>query len=126
MRASDYGLNIAGYLAGDGRELLLCMMIESAKGVRNVHSIAAVEGVDVIQLGPFDLSYDLGIPGQFEHPKFLAALKKIESGVKKAGKILGGIQLPGQPLEAVLARGYRMITVGADVPMLSSVMMYPL
>jgi 4-hydroxy-2-oxoheptanedioate aldolase len=120
VRASDYGLNIDKYLAGDGAELLLCLMIESAEGVKNAYRIASVEGVDVIQLGPFDLSYDLGIPGQFEHPKFLAAIEKIEKGVKKAGKILGGVPLPGLPLEDVLERGYRMITVGADVPMLAA------
>jgi 4-hydroxy-2-oxoheptanedioate aldolase len=120
VRASDYGLNIGNYLAADGAELLVCVMIESGEGVKNVRSIAMVEGVDVIQLGPFDLSYDLGIPGQFEHPKFLTAIKKIEAAVQKAGKILGGVPLPGLPLEAILERGYRMITVGADVPMLAA------
>lgn len=119
LRASDYGLAVQDYVASDGKELLLCLMIESAEGVKNVEAIAAIKGVDVIQLGPFDLTFDMGIPAQFEHPKFLKALERIEKGVKNAGKILGGVALPGLSNETIVQRGYRMITVGADLGMLS-------
>lgn len=118
-RASDYCLNINQYVADDGSELLVCLMIESAEGVENAAEIAAVEGVDVVQLGPYDLTYDLGIPGQFEHPTFLEALATVESATLAAGKILGGVPLPGLPLETILKRGYRFITTGADVPIFS-------
>ncbi len=118
-RASDYCLNIQQYLADDGKELLVCLMIESAEGVRNARKIAAVEGVDVIQVGPFDLSYDLGIPGQFEHPKFLEAMAEVEAAANAEGRVLGGVPLPGVPPQTLLDRGYRFITVGADVPVLS-------
>jgi 4-hydroxy-2-oxoheptanedioate aldolase len=120
IRASDYGLNAKHYVASDSAQLLLCLMIESARGVENVRRIAETDGVDVIQVGPFDLSYDLGLPGQFEHPQFLEALDRIEAGVKAAGKQLGGVPLPGLPLETALERGYRLITLGADVPLLAS------
>jgi len=120
LRASDYGLAVKDYVESDGKELLVCLMIESAEGVKNVQRIAALDGVDVIQLGPFDLSYDLGVPGQFEHPKFLRALEKIEKGVKAAGKILGGLSMPGQSSDTIIKRGYHMITLGADLGMLSA------
>ena len=119
VRASDYGLAVERYVGSAGAEMLVCLMIESAEGVANVHEIAATDGVDVIQIGPFDLSYDLGIPGQFGHRKFKQALAKIESGVKKAGKLLGGVPLPGLALDAALERGYRMITLGADIPLIA-------
>jgi len=118
-RASDYCLSIDQYIEDEGAELLICLMIESAKGVDNVAEIAAVEGVDVVQLGPFDLTYDLGIPGEFEHPAFLEALATVESAALAAGKILGGVPLPGLPMETILERGYRFITTGADVPIFS-------
>ncbi len=118
-RASDYGLNVPQYIADDAAELLVCLMIESVEGVKNVAEIAAVDGVDVIQLGPFDLTYDMGIPGQFEHPDFIQALANIESATLAAGKMLGGMPLPGLPIASVLQRGYRFITIGADVPMFS-------
>ncbi len=118
VRASDYGLSLERYLADDGAELLICLMIESAKGVANAPGIAAVEGVDVVQIGPFDLSCDLGIPGQFEHPKFTEAIAAVEAAARAAGKALGGVPLPGLALESMAERGYRFITLGADVPML--------
>jgi 2-keto-3-deoxy-L-rhamnonate aldolase RhmA len=119
VRATDYGMSIDNYLADGGENLLICLMIESAEGIENVGAIAAVDGVDVIQIGPFDLTFDLGIPGQFDHPRFAEALEKIERGVKDAGKILGGVPLPGLPLETLHERGYRFITMGADVPLLA-------
>ena len=120
VRSSDYGLSVAEYVEAAAGELLLCLMIESAEGVANVREIAETDGVDVIQVGPFDLSYDLGIAGQFDHPDFAGALAEIESGVKAAGKILGGVPLPGLPLEEALNRGYKMMTMGADMPMLAA------
>ncbi len=119
IRGADYGLKVEEYVASQGEQQLLCLMIESAEGVQNVAEIAAVDGVDVIQVGPFDLSYELGIPGQFDHPDFEAALKRIEAGTRQAGKILGGLPLPGLDLETLLERGYRMFTMGADIPMLA-------
>lgn len=119
VRASDYCHNIEEYAGDRGAELLICVMIESAEGVENVRGIAEVDGIDVIQVGPFDLTYELGIPGQFEDPKFLEALHRIETETKSAGKILGGVPLPGLPLDSIIKRGYRFITMGADVPMFS-------
>jgi 2-keto-3-deoxy-L-rhamnonate aldolase RhmA len=119
IRASDYGLNVEDYVGSGGRELLVCAMIESAEGVDNVGEIAAIDGIDVIQVGPFDLSCELGIPGQFEHPDFRDALRRIEAGTSAADKILGGVPLPGLGLGDLLERGYRMITLGADVAMLA-------
>src|SRR5829696_5221834 len=46
-------------------------------GVENVDAIAAVDGVDVVWLGHYDLTNFLGIPGQFDHPKFHAAVEKL-------------------------------------------------
>ncbi|MDJ0926674.1 MAG: aldolase/citrate lyase family protein [Gammaproteobacteria bacterium] len=118
-RAADYSYAVERYLADDGSELLICPMIETARGIENAAAIAAVEGVDVVQIGPFDLSYDLGIPGQFDHPDFLAAVVELEAAANAAGKILGGVPLPGAALDDILQRGYRFITLGADVPLLA-------
>jgi 4-hydroxy-2-oxoheptanedioate aldolase len=96
VRASDYCHNIEKYAGDQSAQLLVCVMIESAEGVENVRAIA-----------------------EFEDPKFLEALDRIETETKRAGKILGGVPLPGLPLETIIDRGYRFITMGADVPMFS-------
>src|SRR5438552_15429636 len=52
------------------RELLLIAQVETAAGVENADEIAAVEGIDVLWIGHFDLTASLGIPGQFEHADY--------------------------------------------------------
>jgi 4-hydroxy-2-oxoheptanedioate aldolase len=119
VRASDYGLHVKKYLKDDASELLICVMIESRMGALHAADIAAVEGVDVIQIGPFDLSYDLGVPGQFDHPLYVEAQDWIERAAADAGKAMAGAPMPGLSLERLLERKYRMITLGADVMFLS-------
>lgn len=119
VRASDYGLSLERYLSDDGGRLLIAVMIETAAGVGNAAEIAAVEGVDIVQIGPADLSYDLGVCGRLDDPKFVAAQAAIEEAITRQGKILGGVVMPAISLEYLLEHDYRMITLGADVVCLS-------
>lgn len=115
VRASDYGLSFTRYLSDGAAQLLISVMIETAEGVRNAGEIASVEGVDVVQIGPADLSFDLGVSGRLDDPRYLAAQKAVEEAVTARGKILGGAVMPGISLDYLMERGYRMITMGADV-----------
>lgn len=119
VRASDYGLSIGQYIADGESQLLISVMIETEEGVRNAAAIAAVGGIDVVQIGPADLSYELGVPGLFGDPRYLAAQTAIEQAVLEQRKVLGGVPMPGIGLDYLLERGYRMITLGADVMCLS-------
>ncbi|BCX17920.1 MAG: hpch/hpai aldolase [Geminicoccaceae bacterium] len=72
----------------NARTTLFCQ-IETAAGVDNAFAIAAVEGVDCLWVGHFDLSASLGIPGEFEHPKFLAAIERVVAACRQHGKACG-------------------------------------
>jgi 2-keto-3-deoxy-L-rhamnonate aldolase RhmA len=74
--------------AANQRTTLFCQ-IETADGAKNADEIAAVDGVDVLWVGHFDLSVSLGIPGEFDHPKFLEAIDRTLAATKKHGKGLG-------------------------------------
>jgi 2-keto-3-deoxy-L-rhamnonate aldolase RhmA len=63
-------------------------MIESPKGVENVDEIAAVEGIDIVQPSHYDLSVALGVPEQFQHPKYKEAIAKVAAACKKHKKAL--------------------------------------
>jgi 2-keto-3-deoxy-L-rhamnonate aldolase RhmA len=63
--------------------------IETADGVKNADAIAAVPGVDCLWVGHFDLSVSLGIPGEFDNPKFAKAIEKVTQACRKHGKALG-------------------------------------
>ena len=73
----------------------------------------------MIQIAQFDLSTALGRPGQFEHPEFLEAERKVEESVLRAGIPLGAVALTEARAAALHARGYRLI-VGFDVLWLKS------
>jgi 2-keto-3-deoxy-L-rhamnonate aldolase RhmA len=65
------------------------LMIETAESIENIEQIAQVPGVDVLLIGSNDLSIELGVPGQFESPKFRTALKKVSNAAQKYGKTFG-------------------------------------
>jgi 2-keto-3-deoxy-L-rhamnonate aldolase RhmA len=70
------------------RTTLFCQ-IETAAGVDNAFEIAALEGVDCLWVGHFDLSAALGIPGEFQHPTFLEAIDRVARACREHGKACG-------------------------------------
>ncbi len=74
--------------AANKRTTLFCQ-IETAEGVDNADAMAAMDGVDCLWVGHFDLSSSLGIPGEFGHKKFKNAIDKVAAATRKHGKALG-------------------------------------
>jgi len=95
-------------------------LIETAEGVRNVDEIAAVEGLDALWVGHFDLSCSLGIPGQFDHPDFTAAIDQVLAAGARSGKALG--RLVGTPDEGVscYAQGFDVLCYSGDLWLLQA------
>jgi len=90
-------------------------LIETADGVRNVDEIAAVEGLDGLWVGHFDLSCSLGIPGQFDHPDFVAANDKVIAAAKAHGKALGRLVNSADEGASWFARGFDLICYSGDL-----------
>lgn len=67
----------------------LTVLIETAEGIENVDAIAALNGVDCLWIGHFDLSLSLGIPGEFDNPAFTSAVEAVVTAAKKHNKSLG-------------------------------------
>jgi 2-keto-3-deoxy-L-rhamnonate aldolase RhmA len=101
------------------RTLVICM-IETRAGLENVEAVAAVDGVDVIWLGHFDLTNFLGIPAQFSHPQYRDAVKRIAAAAKKHGKSAGYMAASAELGEEYLGHGYRMIATGTDQGLLQT------
>jgi 2-keto-3-deoxy-L-rhamnonate aldolase RhmA len=83
------GGDVAAKLAAANKRTTLFCQIETAEGVKNAEEIAAMDGVDCLWVGHFDLSVSLGVPGQFEHPKFTKAIDKVVAAARKHRKSLG-------------------------------------
>ncbi len=71
------------------REGFIMAQIETVSGIENCEAIAAVEGIDCLWVGHFDLSLSMGIPAQFDNPEFLKAIEKVANACEKHGKSAG-------------------------------------
>lgn len=69
--------------------ITVCVMLEHAQAVENADAMASVEGVDVLFLGLTDLTYDLGIPSQYDHPDMMRAVEKVCAAARRHGKFVG-------------------------------------
>ncbi|MHC4984251.1 MAG: HpcH/HpaI aldolase family protein, partial [Planctomycetota bacterium] len=118
VRASGYGADWRGYVDKAAEELLVICQIETRQAVEEAAGIASVDGVDMLFLGPFDLSAALGQLGAPDHPEVRTRITEVEQAAKAAGKRLGGIPTPGRTAEALFAAGYDLVLADFDVVLL--------
>ncbi|MGH7121400.1 MAG: HpcH/HpaI aldolase family protein [Acetobacteraceae bacterium] len=97
---------------------LVIAQVETAKGAAAVDEIAAVDGIDVVWLGHFDLTNFLGIPGEFNHAKYLAAVEEIVAAARRHGKSAGFMPVDEKWARDYLGKGFRMMAYGMDLMML--------
>jgi 2-keto-3-deoxy-L-rhamnonate aldolase RhmA len=112
----DYsGGDVAEKIESANRESHLIAQIETAKGVENAEAIAGVDGIDVLWIGHFDLSNSLGIPGQFDHPRFKESVQTVLAACKRYGKPAGFMAGGIDDGKALLDQGFRMLAYGGDL-----------
>ncbi len=102
----DYGpVSIKDHTETMNAATLVAVMIETPEAVANIEEIVSVPGIDVALIGSSDLSTELGIPGEFEHPKVVDAYKKVIAACHKHGKFPG---MGGIYQEAIMEKYIRM------------------
>lgn len=122
-RGAAFGIAHDDYQGGDvlakirsaNEEQLLIAQIETAAGLENVEKIAAVDGIDILWIGQFDLTNSLGIPAQFDHPQFQQAVARVLDACAKHGKSAGYMALSIAEAHDMLARGFRCLAYGGDL-----------
>jgi 2-keto-3-deoxy-L-rhamnonate aldolase RhmA len=88
--------------------------IESPAAVEAVEGIAAVDGIDVVFVGPSDLSHSMGIYRQFDDPRFRAAIERVVAAANDTGKTAGIFLASVDDADRAISDGFRMIGVGSD------------
>ena len=106
------GVSWSDYLPRANRETLVVVQIETASGIENLESIAAVPGVDVLFVGPTDTSAALGHIGQIEHPEVQAFLADFPRRVAPSGKASGITLQSLDECRRAYGQGYRFISCG--------------
>jgi 4-hydroxy-2-oxoheptanedioate aldolase len=114
VRASNFGKSFDDYHKTANENILGVVQIECLEALDFVDEIAAIDGVDVLFIGPADLTMSLGIFGQFDHPLFLDALNKTITAANKAGKATGILIFNPDDYKKYNDMGIRMIACGAD------------
>jgi 4-hydroxy-2-oxoheptanedioate aldolase len=96
------------------RETLVVIHIETIEAVEAIEDYVAVDGIDVLFVGPTDLSQSLGVPGQIHHPDVEAAMKRVAEVVVDSDKILGLFVNTIEMSREWQHYGARYITTGTD------------
>ena len=113
-RACGFTEDFEEYFQKANENLLTVVQIETAEAVANAEAIAAGDGVDVLFVGPLDLSVNLGIPSQFEHPEFVRSMQKVAAACAGAGKAAGTLASGPEQLEQLVDAGFTFIACGSD------------
>lgn len=121
LRCSKYGLN-EDYLKTANDNLFLIMQIEDRDGVKNAERIANTDGVDMLLIGPSDLSGSFGCIGDFTNPKFNTAIKHIEKTCKSTGTWLGTVPYAKRTAKDLIQGGYQFVGGPPDIILLRQAM----
>jgi 2-keto-3-deoxy-L-rhamnonate aldolase RhmA len=113
-RAGGFGFSFPEYFPKANDNLLTVVQIETEQGVENSEAIAGVEGIDVLFVGPLDLSVSMGIPRGFDKPKFRNALAQVVESAHKNGKQAGILLASEEQLEQTVEDGFTFIAIGSD------------
>lgn len=119
-----YGLQETGQALLDraNARILLMAQIETNLGLANAEAICAVPGIDIVFIGLGDLSQQLGVPGNFNHPDVLAASRRIIAAAQAAGKHVGVPAADAAAMRPWLDQGVRFFFCAVDVSLLAQAM----
>ena len=89
VRAANYSMLDRYEYFKKANECLVILQVEGQEGINNIDEILSVEGIDILFIGPYDLSQSLGVPGQIMHEKVVEHMKYIIDKANEKGVIIG-------------------------------------
>lgn len=120
------GLNIGGrdgrfanvrpkeFCEQSNENIFVAIQIETAQSVEEVDEIAAIDGVDLLFVGPADLSQSLGVTGDFFHSKCIDAIDRVSAACQKHGKSWGAVTVSPEHTDLYYEKGCRLISPTSD------------
>jgi len=114
IRATGFGTQFDEYFQHASDRLLNVIQIENEEALNHLDAIASIDGVDVLFIGPSDLSMALGIFRQFDHPRFREAIAACAEAARKHGKVAGALLSVPEDMKMYRELGYRFLALGSD------------
>src|SRR3954447_22548679 len=112
-RALGFGLR-SERLQTAGDDVVGIVQIESAGALEEVEAIAAITGVDVLFVGPMDLSHALGVPGRLDAPEFEDALARVVAAARGSGIAAGILARSHEAAAGYVKAGFTFVGIGSD------------
>lgn len=113
--ASRYGTELSSYLRSANAETLVGVQIETREAIENLEAIAGVDGVDLLFVGPQDLTLSLGFLDDRKNAKVRDAMRSVVRACERHGKVPGTLVIDPDEKRAAVELGFRFISLAADV-----------
>jgi 2-keto-3-deoxy-L-rhamnonate aldolase RhmA len=115
---SRYGTELASYLRTANAETLVGVQIETKAAMEHLDEIAAVDGVDLLFVGPQDLTLSLGLLDDRAHPRVREAMRSVVAACERHGRIPGTLVADAAEKRAAVDLGFRFISLAGDLRLL--------
>ena len=115
----DYRPRGAAYFEEANEETVVIAIVETARALENLDAIVSAPGLDIAWMGHFDLTVSLGIPAQFDHPRFLEAMAALTASCRLHGVAAGFLPASAEDTVRWIHEGFRAISLGSDVGVFS-------
>ncbi len=115
VRAADYSATDRNEYFEDSKNVLIILQLEGIDAIKNLDEILEVEGIDILFIGPYDLSQSLGLPGQVNNPVVVEEMKKIVAKAKLKNKVIGTFIDTPEDLEMWRGLGLQYLSYSVDV-----------
>ncbi len=117
-RGMDHGTVGHEGIATRHEDLLCIVQVESRSALEDVEAMAAVDGVDVLFVGPTDLTHALGIPGRIDEPLYDEAVRRVAGAARAAGKAAGVLVWDPAHVRRYAEMGYSFFALSSDASIL--------
>jgi 2-keto-3-deoxy-L-rhamnonate aldolase RhmA len=105
----------APYLSQANEDTIVIVIVETVRAFENLEDIVSVPGLDVAWVGHYDLTASMGIPAQFDHPRFLEAMDSLLKACAKYNVAPGFLPATASDAAHWIQKGFRAISLGSDV-----------
>ncbi len=112
---SRYGRELGSYLRRANEETFVGVQIETREALDHLDAIAAVDGVDLLFVGPQDLTLNLGLLDDRANPKVRAAMRSVVDACERHGKVPGTLVVNAEEKKAAAELGFRFVSLASDV-----------